>query len=115
MNQPIQFEGDSVALYYCVKAKEGFTSAAQYLFNLVNQAQRLHPDRKRVLYLDIDGHRNSQGGFDSDMLEVQKEFLLGFLMEFLTEVKMPLIGSGAIRNEKPQNNDVPDTFILRDT
>jgi hypothetical protein len=114
MTSPIQQKGDAVALYYRVKATEGFTEAAQSLFNLVHQAQRLHPDKKRVLYLDIDGHRDGVGGFDSDMFELQKEYLLGFLMQFLTEVCLPLSTVMTFRNDKPQQKEVPDTFVIKD-
>jgi hypothetical protein len=69
----------AVALYHCVYAHEGFEQSAQRLFQLVHDAQQQHPGKKRVLYLDIDGHRTSEGGFDADMFELQDEFLLGFL------------------------------------
>ena len=66
------------ALYHVVHEHEGFAESAQNLFKMVQRAQQLQPGRKRVLFLDIEGHRNSNGGFDADMLELQTDFLLGF-------------------------------------
>ena len=67
--------------------------------------------KKRKLFLDIDGHRNSSEGFDADMLELQKDFLLEFLGRYLTEIHAPLIN---LRNEKPQRNDLPPDLIVQD-
>jgi hypothetical protein len=93
-----------VAIYHSVFAEEGFEATASVLLKLVNAAQEKHPNRKRSLYLDIDGHQNDQGGFDKDMFELQRYFLLGFLMPYLNELYAPLIG---VQNNKFQKNDVP--------
>lgn len=93
-----------IAIYHVVFADENFETAASVLFRLVSGAQKAHPNRRRYLYLDIDGHRNEEGGFDSDMFELQKHFLIGFLGGYLTELSTPLIH---VRNEKLQRNDVP--------
>jgi hypothetical protein len=61
--------GRAVALYHLVYAHEGFDEAGQALFKLVQQAQKLQPNKPRLLFLDIEGHRNEQGGFDVDMVE----------------------------------------------
>jgi hypothetical protein len=82
----IQSGGDAVALYHIVYKQEGFEESAQTLFNLIQQAQRLSPGKKRIPYLDIEGHRNSgnsDGGFDNDMFELQDRFLLGVLSPYL--------------------------------
>src|SRR3972149_6969279 len=70
---------DTVAIYHVVYEHEDFNHAANALFTLVQRAQHLQPGKKRKLFLDIEGHRNSKGGFDADMLELQKEFLTDFL------------------------------------
>jgi hypothetical protein len=64
-----------------------------------------------MLYLDIEGHQVKEGGFDADMLELQKEFLLGFLSPFLSEIHCPLVDE---TNLKPQENDIPSALILID-
>jgi hypothetical protein len=101
--------GKSVAIYHAVYAHEDFKTAATTLFELVKGSAARCPGKKRVLFLDIDGHRNDQGGFDRDMLELQKEFVVDFLEQFLTEVHMPL---GAFRMVKPQSNVFPDRLEI---
>lgn len=100
-----------VAIYHCVYAHEGFEESAQILFKLVRNAKERVPGKKRLLYLDIEGHRNSEGGFDADMLELQKEFLVGFLAQFLSEISAPLVKA---KNTKPQNNDIPPELLIED-
>lgn len=40
------------------------------LIHLLADVQEKNPDMSRILYVDIDGHRNQNGGFDKDMLEL---------------------------------------------
>jgi len=107
----IEPDDRSVAMYHVVHEDEGFVEAAQALFQLVRDAERHQPGRNRILFLDIDGHRNSSGVFDADMLELQKDFLLKFLGQYLTEIHAPLI---KVRSEKPQLNDVPPELIVQE-
>jgi hypothetical protein len=100
----------SAALYHVVYQHEGFEHAAQAIFKLVQMAQEHRPNQKRGLYLDIEGHRNDQGGFDSDMLELQKDFLLGFLSPFLSEIRCPLFHA---TNPHEQDNDIPPMLIIQ--
>lgn len=101
--------GKATALYHVVYAHETFEHAAKTLLDLVRMAEETEPGAPRRLYLDIDGHRNASGGFDADMLELQNEFLLGFLMPFLSEATCPLI---RVQNPKPQVNNVPETLTI---
>lgn len=101
------FEGvlqsKGIAIYHVVLENETFDLAARTLVKLVYEAQKREPNRRRSLYLDIDGHRNKKGGFDGDMLELQRHFLLGFLMPYLAELCTPLFH---VSNSKLQRNDV---------
>lgn len=100
-----------VALYHRIYARESFEKAAQDLFEMIQRTAKQFPGRPRTLYLDIDGHRNSKGGFDTDMFELQSNFLPQILAPFLTEMHIPL---GAFQNSKPQRDDLPDRLdILR--
>jgi len=101
----------SVAIYHVVYSHEDFNHAAQALFRLIKRAQRLRPGKRRKLFLDIEGHRNRQGGFDADMLELQQQFLIGFLGQFLSEIHGPLIKA---KNPKPQENDIPESLEILD-
>jgi hypothetical protein len=103
----------AVAIYHRVYAKERFEEAAQTLFRLVREAQKKSPGAERLLYLDIDGHRNRNGGFDSDMLELQQHFILDFLMQFLTEVNMPLAGRVRRKDASPQSEDIPEELKIQ--
>lgn len=92
-------------LYHRVFAHEGFAKAAQDLFELVRDAQKNFPGTRRMLFMDIEGHRNSVGGYDNDMVELMKKFALEFLGRFVSEIKTPLFHVG---NPNPQENDLPD-------
>ena len=101
----------SVALYYRVMPHQSFLESARELFHLVRDAQERFPNRRRHLYLDIDGHRNREGRYDSDMIELQTKFLIDFLMPFLAEARWPL---AAMKNTFPQDNDVPEALTIFD-
>jgi hypothetical protein len=66
--------------------------------------------RPRAWVIASRCHRDAEGGFDADMYELQKDFLLGFLAPFLTEAKCPLV---AIRNPRPQDDDIPEELIFK--
>lgn len=93
-----------IAIYHVIFKDEDFNESAQYIFKLVRYAQENNPGIPRCLYLDIEEHRNSQGGFDNDMFELQTKFLLKFLMKYLTEAYTPF---GKIVNKDNQLDDVP--------
>jgi hypothetical protein len=101
----------AIAIYHCVYEQEGFETTAQSLFELVKRAEQKFPGKKRNLYLDIEGHKNSVGGFDTDMMEIQTKFLTDFLAHHLSECSTPL---GHWTNSKPQDNDIPPALIIRD-
>jgi len=107
----LKLSADSVAIYHLVYENEGFEESAQHLFKLVQDAQSKFPGKIRLLFLDIEGHRNSEGGFDSGMLELQKDFLLGFLNQFLSEIHTPLINA---KNPNPQSDSIPERLIIQD-
>jgi len=89
--------------------RENFEVAAQDLFDLLVSTQEKFPNQPRKLFLDIDGHRNEKGGFNRDMLELQKEFLLGFLLPYFNEISCPLI---TVENIEKQKNDIPDKLQI---
>ncbi|MBA1337167.1 MAG: hypothetical protein HPY66_3603 [Firmicutes bacterium] len=73
-----QLKEKAIVIYHNVFKNEGFEASVQIVFDLVKEAQKKSPNQKRVLYLDIEGHRNSKRGFDHDMFELQRHFILGF-------------------------------------
>ncbi|WP_341279176.1 HNH endonuclease signature motif containing protein [Paenibacillus sp. FSL H8-0537] len=98
-----------VALYHLVYEHEDFETSASILVKLLQTAQKQFPNQKRYLYMDIEGHKNVLGGYDHDMFELQNEFTLGFLMQYLTKANIPLIN---VINNKLQRNDVPMEFEI---
>ena len=95
---------DKIILYHRVMRRENFEKATRDLFDLLKTAQIKSPNIDRILYVDIDGHKNSKGGFDHDMFELQQDFGIGFLGKFFSEVHFPLIN---FINPNPQCNDIP--------
>lgn len=77
-------EQNKIVLYHRVMRRENFEKAATDIFNLLKSAQTKSPNVARILYVDIDGHKNDQGGYDNDMFELQKDFGLGFLAKYFT-------------------------------
>jgi hypothetical protein len=106
-NHTGNMKSKSIALYHLVFAHEDFETAANHLFELITHAQTQWPNQNRVLFLKIEGHRNKKGGFDRDMFELQKEFMIVFLCPFLAEVYMPL---GRLINPCLQDNGLPEKF-----
>ena len=100
-----------VAIYHIVHSHEGFEESARTLFRLVRRAQVVKPGKRRKLFLDVEGHRTNDGGFDRDMVELQNDFLVGFLAPFLYEVHSPL---ATLRNPRPQDDDIPDELVIQD-
>ena len=111
-NNQSQIESDDkVALiYHVIYAHEGFDDAAQAIFKLLQRAQQVQPNKSRKLFLDIEGHRNAEGGFDADMFEFQKDFLFGSLAQFFSEIHCPLC---EVTNPKSQENDIPPELIIK--
>jgi hypothetical protein len=94
-----------------VYQQDGFEQAATALFALVRRAERAHPGKRRVLYLDIEGHRNAQGAYDHEMVELQQEFLFGCLLPYLSEVYLPV--GLHVTNPHPQRADLPDKLVIK--
>ncbi len=80
-----------IAIYHRIYKRENFETAAKDLMRLIYMAQVKSPDEPRALYVDIDGHKTESGGFDEDMQELQTEFGLGVLLQFVEELHFPLI------------------------
>ncbi|MBE3659132.1 HNH endonuclease [Vibrio navarrensis] len=105
-----KLRGNSIVLYHAVFENEGFEVSAKILHELIRSSQDKYPNRTRKLYVDIDGHRSESGGFDHDMYELQRHFLLGFMFQYLSELNMPLCH---VKN-KTQSNDVPERVDILD-
>lgn len=100
------------AIYHVVFENENFNDAANALIELTREAQKKAANRKRALYLDIDGHRLENGAFDRDMWELQFYFILQNLLYYYTEIHLPIITiyNPYIQLEEP----IPDNFLILD-
>lgn len=99
-----------IAIYHSIKSDEEFDECAKQLLELIYKAEETSPGVERALYVDIEGHRNALGGFDKDMLELQTAFAEKFLMQYLTEINMPLMH---LKNKKKQINEVPHALLIK--
>lgn len=99
-----------IALYHRIYRRENFETAANDLIGLLYMAQEKQPNMPRSLFVDIDGHRNEAGGFDEDMRELQTEFGMGVLMQYVEELHFPLI---SVKNPNKQRNDIPQKLIIQ--
>jgi hypothetical protein len=104
-------DSKAVALYHDMRVEENFDKCAIRLFEILRRAQKTNPGARRLLYLDVQGHRNDVGGFDHDAYELMTSFIFGFLSPYLSEIHTPLISA---RNPKRQRNDVPDEIQITD-
>lgn len=101
-----------VVIYHVVYEDEDFNDAAKTLIKLTSDAQKRNPNQKRVLYLDIDGHRIEDGTFDADMWELQFNFILQNLINYYTEVNLPICTR---KNKYKQiNEDIEDEIKIYD-
>jgi 5-methylcytosine-specific restriction endonuclease McrA len=98
-----------LAIYHTMVIEENFERCAHRLHEMIKGAQRMAPGAPRILYLDVDGHRNEQDGFDRDAFEIIRHFVPDFLFPYLTEYHSPY--RDAI-NFKGQRNDIPAELII---
>lgn len=102
---------EGIAIYHCVKKHENFEKAAQDTFNLVKNASEYNQKQKRVIYLDIEGHKNSVGGFDNDMLKLQTNFIMSQIMPYISELYQPL---GHVINKEQKDFVMKELKILEE-
>lgn len=109
-NQDDKQHGDhkGAVIYHRVLAHETFEEASAAIMRLLLDAQENAPNEPRYLCMDVDGHRNKAGGYDRDMAELQTEFMLSTVFQFVTEIHCPLL---RVRNEH-QDNNVPAEFFI---
>lgn len=100
---------EKIIIHHRIMRRENFEVAAQDIIRLLRNVQKRNPGKPRVLYVEIDGHRNKAGGFDPDMVELQIQFGIGFLLQFFEEIYFPMV---RVKNSKEQNNNVPDKLKI---
>ena len=108
-------KGTGVYIYHVVYKDEMFKESAEKLIDLIRSAQKHCPGQPRLLFLDIDNHKNELGKFDHDMYDLQF-FCMGALLKYLTELHMPLFtrNGEALRNPKEQCTDIPEGLVIKE-
>lgn len=104
-----KLSGKALVIYHCVSAHEDFAAAAKTIWELIVAAQKTSPGTPRHLYLDIEGHKNQEGGFDDDMWELQRHFILGTSSRYLKRMYLPLVD---VERKKAQRNDLPQQLKI---
>lgn len=101
-----------VAIYHVVYEDEDFNDAVNSLIELTRATQQKELNKRRVLYLDIEGHRLKDGAFDHDMWELQFYFILQNLLYYYTEIHLPIL---TFYNPYTQLEDpIPENLIILD-
>lgn len=100
---------EEVEIFHTITENDSFDKASNDLFKLLVDQQKKRPNKSRVLYVDIKGHRNRAGGFDQDMYRLQMEYGKKFLVQFFKEVHFPLY---SMKNVSYQNNNIPKKLRL---
>lgn len=102
-----------IAVYHQMRKDDDFETTAQQLWEIVKLACRDYPQRLVYFYLDIEGHRVAEGGFDHDSFEIQL-FVINKLMPYLFEAHLPLFTmSGEVIKNFDGRSDIPDKLQIR--
>lgn len=97
----VQKKKEDIILRCNISLNENFEQAAKKIYRLIYEIGEREPNLKRALVVEIQGHRNEEGGYDHDMFELQYEFLLKCMLPFLHSLHIPLV---SVTNAKPQKN-----------
>ncbi|MGW3591540.1 HNH endonuclease signature motif containing protein [Streptomyces fungicidicus] len=98
-----------VALYHDMAVYENFERCAPRIFEVIWASQQKAPNAPRLLYFDVQGHRNSAGDYDRDSLEMVANFLPEKALPYLTELHTPM---HSWKNTARQDNRVPREMLI---
>ncbi|MHC3821521.1 HNH endonuclease signature motif containing protein [Streptomyces sp. DT9] len=94
-----------IILYHDMAVYENFERCAPRIFEVVSKAQRERPNAPRILYFRVQGHRNSENGYDRDAWEMIRHFLPDVALPYLTELHTPMYMA---KNPRRQDDRVPE-------
>jgi hypothetical protein len=100
---------NGIAIYHIVKSRDKFENSANEIYELVYSAKQEYPNEQIHLYVDIEGHKNKDGGFDNDMFELQTQFITGLILQYINSVTMPL---GSTKNIQ-MNKEMPPKLSIQ--
>ncbi|MCW3084857.1 MAG: endonuclease [Bacteroidetes bacterium] len=102
-------KNQGIAFYHIILPHDTFEDAARVIFASIYKTQKNYPNQERYVFIDIEGHKNKNGGFDHDMYELQSYFNLHVVLPFVTRIYSPLI---SVQNRYSQNNNIPDNLEI---
>ncbi|MFJ2907397.1 hypothetical protein [Streptomyces sp. NPDC087212] len=94
-----------IALWHDMAVYENFERCAPRIFEIIHKAQSMRPGAPRFLHFDVQGHRNSENGYDRDSWEMINNFLPKEALPYLTELSTPMYTA---KNPRRQDNRVPE-------
>jgi len=97
----------AMLFYHLVKKHEGWETSAGMIIDMINSSGQKFPGKPRILVLDIEGHRNSEGGFDHEMWVLQHDVVQKMLSGYFTEVQMPLCHYRVNPETRRSDDDLP--------
>lgn len=106
-----QLHTKKMLIYHNILATENFADSANQIFKLLTHCIKTSPNKKRILFLDIEQHLNKKGGFDHDMFELQHHFIPNVILPFLTECYLPLM---SLKNKRTQRKNIPEGLKIFD-
>jgi hypothetical protein len=95
----------TAVIYHRVQPHEGFAASARTIWGLTRRALADWPGRRRVLFLEVEGHRGGRGGFDRDLPRLHR-FVSGALAAYLSEAHTPF--ARRVVNPRSQRDDMPE-------
>jgi hypothetical protein len=95
-----------IAIYYEMRRQDEFEATAGRLWSMVRTAARDHPGAPRVLYMDMEGHKDFRGEYDDDAMKLG-HFVRTALGPFLTKTPW-----GRADETAPQSEDLPETIMF---
>jgi len=87
---PNESDDDKVTIYHRVYEDEDVSETADALWSLLQDAHEEFPDSSITLALDIEGHRNAEGGFTDGFFNFQKNVCLTLIAPFVDVLILPL-------------------------
>jgi hypothetical protein len=99
--------GKAILLTDLMRKSDDYAGSIARALGLLRHTMHKFPGKPRIFVLDIEGHRNGEGGWDADALDYQHA-LTGVLAQWFTEVQVPLIH---IKINGPQREDDIDGLV----
>lgn len=86
----IKEDVDRIVLFHPIKADEDISDAVDGIWNLLQEAHNEFPGRELSLIIDIEGHRNENGGFTDGMYFLQETLCIPIIAAFVDKLTIPL-------------------------